>query len=139
MVLISQKDYPEADQPETGAGTLSAQLGSAFKFLDEGEIDMRILGVLMDPKDVPRGMRSLVFLATYAELFEDEAVASLVKNFLHLTVAVRGRGRRDIIRMESVARGGQVDVESEIQRPGWLERNVLNRDWEQKEKEKLGI
>ncbi len=133
------KEYPEADMPEASGGTLSTQLGSAFKFLDEGEIDMRILGVLMDPKDIPRGMRSLVFLSTYAELFDDEAVAALVKNYLHLTVAVRGRGRRDIIRMESVARGGQVDVESEITKPGWLERNVLNRNWEEKEREKIGL
>ena len=133
------EDYPEADLPETGAGTLASQLGSAFRFLDDGEIDMRILGVLMDPEDIPRGMRSLVWLSAYAEVFDDEAVAALVKNYLHLTVAVRGRGRRDIIRMESVARGGSVDVESEIRNPGWVERNLTNRNWEKKEKEKLGV
>jgi len=133
------EDYPEADLLETGAVSLSSQLGSAFSFLDDGEIDMRILGVLMDPEDIPRGMRSLVWLSAYAEVFKDEAVAALVKNYMHLTVAVRGRGRRDIIRMESVARGGAVDVESEIRTPSWMERNITNRKWEEKEREKLGI
>jgi len=133
------EEYPEMDLPETGVSSLSSQLGSAFKYLEEGEIDMRILGVLMDPQDVPKNMRSLVYLLSYADLFDDDAARSLVKNYLHLTVAIRGRGRRDIIRMESVARGGAVDVGEEIQRPGWLERNITNRGWEEKEREKLGL
>lgn len=133
------EDLPEGELPEVGASSLASQLGSSFSFLDEGEIDMRILGVLMDPENIPKGLRSLVYFLTYAQLFKDEAALALAKNYLHLTVAIRGRGRRDIIRMESVARGGAVDVESEIQRPSWLERNVTNRNWEEKEREKLGL
>jgi len=133
------EDYAEADLPETGGASLSSQLGSSFDYLDKGKIDMRILGVLMDPEEHPKSMRSLVYLSAYAEIFDDDAVRTLVDNYLALTVAVRGRGRRDIIRMESVARGGQADVESEIQRPGWLERNITNRRWEDSEREKLGI
>lgn len=133
------EEYPEVDMPETGGSSLSSQLGSAFNFLDEGEIDMRILGVLTDPENIPKGMRSLVYLLTYADLFDDEFARRLVKNYLHLTVAIRGRGRRDIIRMESVARGVAAEVSEEIQQPGWFERNLWNRNWEDKEREKLGI
>ena len=137
--MSGSEDLPEADLPETGGSSLSSQLGSSFNFLNDGEIDMRILGVIMEPQDIPKGMRSLVYLLSYAELFDDEAAFSLVKNYLHCTVGVRGRGRRDIIRMESVARGGQVDVESEIRQPGYWERNLWNRRWEEKEREKLGL
>lgn len=133
------EEYAETDLPETGGASLSSQLGSSFEHLDKGKIDMRILGVLMDPEEHPKSLRSLVYLSAYAEIFDDTVVRALVNNYLALTVAIRGRGRRDIIRMESVARGGQVDVESEIQRPGWMERNITNRKWEEKERENLGI
>ena len=137
--MAEEEDLPEMDMPETETATLAPQLGSSLGHLARGEIDMRILGVLMPPSDIPKYMRSLVYLLTYADLFNDEAVRSMVTNFLHLTVAVGGRGRRDIIRMESVARGGQVNVAEEIQKPGWLARNLWNRDWERKEREKLGL
>lgn len=133
------EEYPEMDLTEIGTSSLAEQLGSASKFLEEGDIDMRILGVLMDPQDIPKNMRSLVYLLAYADLFNDDAAKSLVKNYLHLTVAIGGRGRRDIIRMESVARGGMVDVSKEIQQPGWVERNFTNRNWEEKERERLGL
>lgn len=133
------ESYPEEDLPETGGVSLASQLGSAFGYLDKGKIDMRILGVLMDPDEHPKSIRSLVYLLAYADIFDDEAVKSLVNNYLALTVAIRGRGRRDIIRMESVARGGQADVSEEIRQPGWLERTFWNRRWEEKEREKLGI
>jgi len=133
------EEYPERDLPETGGSSLASQLGSAFKYLDDGKIDMRILGVLMDPEEIPKNMRNLVYLLAYAETFDDDAIQCLVNNYLNLTVAIRGRGRRDIIRMESVARGGTVDVSKEIREPGFWEKNLWNRNWEEKERERLGL
>jgi len=45
---------------------------------------------------------------------------SIIDVIANWSVSIDGRGRRDIIRMEAVSRGGPASVESEISRPGWL-------------------
>ncbi|MBW2672015.1 MAG: hypothetical protein JRD89_01200 [Deltaproteobacteria bacterium] len=123
-----------ATPPEGMAPTspLAPQLGSDADYLGRGQTDMRRLSVITEA-DIPlllyakiRGRKSRVWRTIYDE-------------FLNLRVSVGGRGRRDIIRMEGVSKGGVVNVESEIQKPNWFVRNVLDRDWEKKEREKLGL
>jgi len=132
-------DYPEQDLEDEAGASLANQLGSDSKTLAKGGINMKILTVLTDPKNIPQGMRSLVLLQSYADVFGDKAIGTLVDNYLDLLVSIRGRGRRDLLRAESVRKGGVVDLEPEIEKPGWLERNLWNRRWEDKEKERLGI
>ena len=69
----------------------------------------------------------------------DPHMKRILNTFLVAKISVDGRGRRDAIRGESVMKGGPSGIESEIQRPGWLGRNVLNRDWEKDERRRLGI
>lgn len=117
---------------ETGASvvasSLAPQLGSDMRDVARGQIDMRRLTVI-ENKDIGvllyckiRGRKSRV----WEELYE---------SLINLKVSIGGRGRRDIIRMEAVSRGGPAAVESEIQRPGWFSRNVLDRDWRQQQAE----
>jgi len=133
------EDYPEQDLEDEAGASLANQLGSDSKTLAKGGINMKILTVLTDPKNIPQGMRSVVLLQSYADVFGDKAIGTLVHNYLDLLVSIRGRGRRDLLRAESVRKGGAVDLEPEIEKPGWLERNLWNRRWEEKEKERLGI
>ena len=133
------EDYPEQDLEDDASSSLASQLGTNAKLLAQGKINMKILTVLTDPKNIPRGMRSVVLLQSYADVFEDKAIGTLVSNYLDLLVSIRGRGRRDLLRAESVRKGGVVDLEPEIEKPGWLERNLWNRTWEEKEKERLGV
>ena len=133
------EDYPEQDLEDDSSMSLSSQLGTDSKTLALGKINMKILTVLTDPKNIPQGMRSLVLLQSYADVFGDKAIGTLVYNYLDLLVSIRGRGRRDLLKAEAVRKGGDVDIEPEIQQPGWLERNTWNRRWEDKEKERLGI
>ena len=132
------EDYPEQDLEDEAGSSLASQLGTDSKLLAQGKINMKILTVLTDPKNIPRGMRSVVLLQSYADVFGDKAIGTLVSNYLEFLVSIRGRGRRDLLRAESVRKGGAVDLEPEIEKPGWLERNLWNRTWEEKEKERLG-
>ena len=133
------EDYPKQDLEDEAGASLASQLGTNAKLLAQGKINMKILTVLTDPKNIPRGMRSVVLLQSYADVFGDKAIGTLVGNYLDLLVSIRGRGRRDLLRAESVRKGGAVDLEPEIEKPGWLERNLWNRKWEEKEKERLGV
>lgn len=116
--------------PEIVATTLAPQLGSDRLHLSRGKFDMRKLSVI-EEKDIPlliyaklRGRKSRVWRTIYNE-------------FLCLRVSVGGRGRKDIIRMEGVSKGGLPEIPVELEKPGWLERNIFNRDWKKKLKEEL--
>jgi hypothetical protein len=58
---------------------------------------------------------------------------------MNLSRGIGGRGSRDAIRAESVRHGAAANVEAEIVKPNILARNLWDRDWEKKEKERLGI
>ena len=113
--------------PEVVATTLAPQLGSNAQHLGRGDFDMRKLSVI-EQKDIPlliyakiRGKKSTAWADIYAE-------------FLNLQVSVGGRGRRDIIRMEGVSKGGLPELESPAEsKPGWIERNVFDRSWRKKQ------
>jgi len=129
------------EEHEEDSTSLVTQLGTSNRKTLDGDVDMRLLTVIMDPTEVPTSLRPLLYVLTRADVtihgrpFWD----SLADNALHLFVGVGGRGRRDLIRGEQVSKGGAVNVESEIRTPGWVERNLVRRNWEREEKEKLGI
>ena len=114
------------------ASALAGQLGSEPRYLAQGKHDMRILSVI-EKNDLPmylyaaiRGRKSRAWRTFYDEL-------------LHLNRSIGGRGVRDIIRMEQVSHGGATDISSEINaaKPGWLGRNLTDRNW-QEDAEKEG-
>lgn len=102
---------------------------------------MRILTVLDDRKNLPNTMKNTLYWLVYKDIVHDDKnfAESVIENILSLNVAVRGRGRRDLLRAEAVRKGSDIDVTSEIQKPGWVQRNITRRNWEEDEKEKLGL
>ena len=114
------------------ASKLAGQLGTDERDLALGSYDMRRLTVI-ERRDVG------ILLYAKIRAKKSYAWATIYDDFLNLLVSVGGRGRRDIIRMAAVERGGVASVAEEIQRPSWVARNVYDRDWERKEKERLGI
>ncbi len=133
---MAEEDYQgwerfQSAPPEAGAAivaeSLASQLGSDQSDIDLGRTDMRRLSII-NPSDV-------AFLI-YAKMRARKARVwrMIYDEFLNLKPSVGGRGRRDIIRMEQVSRGGQVSVEGEIIKPGVLARNIYDRDWEQRER-----
>jgi len=111
---------------------LASQLGTDAETLSQSKFDMEILSVT-----TPKQMRALLYFAILGE--KDDTAKALVNHFLRLRVSEGGRGRRDIIRMESVRHGGGISLGEEIEKPNWAARNIWDRNWEEKEKERLGI
>jgi hypothetical protein len=67
------------------------------------------------------------------------AYQRLYRGWMKTHVSIKGRGRVDAIRGEAVMKGQPANIEAEIQKPNWLARNVYDRDYERKEKERLGL
>jgi len=133
-------EYPEQELEEEGV-SLSEQLGSSGTILGKGRIDMRILTDLRNRNKLPNTLKPLLYGLIYNDVVNEDKDfwESAADNLMHLYVAVDGKGRRQLIQAEQVRKGGSVSFEGEIERPNWLARNVYNRNWEEKEKEKLGI
>jgi hypothetical protein len=111
--------------PDMVGQSLAPQLGTDSMDLGMGKTDMRRLTIIP---------RELLMPVMYGEIRSQKSqtwvtVLDVIKNW---SVAIGGRGRRDIIRMEQVSRGGGgVNVEAEIEanKPNWVARNVYDRDW----------
>lgn len=134
-------EYKDENLEEEEGSQLIPQLGTGANKLLGGSYDMRLLTVIRDPTEVPTSVRPLLYVLTRADVtirgkpFWD----SLVDNALHLFVGVDGRGRRDVIRGEQVSKGGSASVESEIKEPGFIQKYITRRNWEEEERKKLGL
>ena len=135
------EEYKEENLPEETGGQLIPQLGTSSRKLGDGTIDMRLLTVIMDPEEVPTSLRPLLYALTRDDVTRRRIPfwQALTDNALHLFVGVGGRGRRDLIRGEQVSRGQPVNVESEIREPGFIQKYITNRNWEQEERNRLGV
>ena len=114
--------------------SLSPQLGTDPIDLEMGRVDMRRLTVLRHNK-----MGAVLYAAVRAK--NSPSWATVLDWYLNMNVGIGGRGRRDIIRMEQVSKGGSVNVEAEIeaQKPtSWAQRNITKRDWKQEAMNELG-
>lgn len=111
---------------------LLANLGTNPLMMDAGEID-DIKFAVLDPKD------QMFVIAADLMGMKDPYMRRIKNTFLKTTVGFGGRGRRDAIRGASVDKGAAASIGEEIQKPGWLERNITNRDWEEKEKKRMGL
>jgi len=136
--MVLNMEDPQAPQwgmmhpPDVVGTALAPQLGTSRRILQKSDVDMRILSVF--EKDI-------IGMLLYAKIKAKKSKVwdLLYDEILHLFVSVGGRGRRDIIRMEIASRGGGANVESEIQKPGWLRRNVTDRGWRDKQIEEKGL
>ena len=100
---------------------LAPQLGSDAEYLAKGKIDMRKLSIIQ-PDDIP------LLLYAYIKGYRkgSKTWQELHDYLLNIFVSVGGRGRKDIIRMEGVSKGG-LPPEPEPEQPGWFSRNILRK------------
>lgn len=112
------------------ATTLAPQLGSDQRDIDAGRTDMRRLTVI-ERDELP------FILYSKLRARKSRAWKLVHDDLLSLLVSVGGRGRRDIIRMEQVSKGVPVNVGDEIVEPGWISRNLTQRNWERNQREAL--
>lgn len=133
-------EYPEQDIDEEGA-SLAEQLGSSGRILGKGRIDMRILTILKNRDKLPNTLKPLLYWLIYDDIVNNDRdfSESAPDNLMHLYNSVDGTGRRQLIQAEQVRKGGSVSFREDIEKPGWLARNLWRRGWEEQEKERLGI
>jgi len=134
--LAEEEGIYSGGMMDTGASVvaskLAEQLGTDPADLGRARFDMRRLTVIRNAD---------IGLLLYAKIKSRKSRVwkTIYDEILNLRVSIDGRGRRDIIRMEAVSRGGTAAVESEITRPGLLARNIYDRGWESKQRQERGI
>lgn len=133
-------EYKEEDMEESESSVVS-QLGTSTRKLAEGDIDMRLLTIIRDPTEVPTSLRPLLYVMTRNDVTVKGQPfwESLADNALHLFVGIDGRGRKDLLRAEQAKQGQAVSVESEIKEPGFIQKYITRRNWEDEERRKLGL
>ena len=114
--------------------SLAPQLGTDPVDMELGRIDVRRLTIISRDK-LPALMYGSIRART------SPTWKLIMNSFLNYQISIGGRGRRDIIRMEQVSKGGSADVQAEIEaaKPeSWVQRNFTKRNWREEEKERLG-
>lgn len=117
--FLSAQNFPITGSVIT-AEKLSPQLGSSPEVLAKGKFDMRLLSAIGK-----RQLMALVFL--YQRGKKVPFYRDFVDNYLSFTVSVNARGRKDLIKMQSVTSGAPPEPPPE--QPGWWGRNVTQRNW----------
>lgn len=130
---------PDKPTPATASETLLMQLATDPTYLAKRGIDMSRMGVITDPENMPESVRNWVWWDLYAELFNSRFARLMHDRGLSHTIGIGGRGRVDAIKAASVAQGGSVHTEADIIKPNWVVRNIIDKDWEAKERQRLGV
>lgn len=115
------------DSSSMVAGELAKQLGTDGVVLARGETDMRRFSNLSAEAMIP-----LIYCEIRGK--RNKAFGKIFNSYLNLVVSNEGRGRRDIIRMQQATLGGNANVGEEIQKPGWVGRNITQRDWKDEQR-----
>ena len=130
--------YEENEQKPSASEALLMQIGTDPNELMNG-VNMARMGVIQDSENVPESYRNWVYWDLRAKLFGSRFAHVLHKSGLDHTVGVGGRGRIDTIKAASVGLGGNASTEADIIKPQWHVRNIMDRDWEAKERDRLGL
>ena len=131
--------YEEKEARTTASDILLMSLGIDPNDLADGKINMSRMGVIQDSENVPESFRGWVYWELCYRLLGDEFAGAMHDIGLDHTVGIGGRGRIDAIKAASVALGGQANTEADIIKPHWVTRNILDKDWEAKERARLGL
>ena len=130
--------YEENEPRSSTSEVLLMQLGTNPADLMDG-VNMARLGVIQDSQNIPESFRGWIYWALCAELLGDEFARAMHDIGLDHTVGIGGRGRVDVIKGASVGQGGPATTEADIIKPGWITRTITDRNWESKERERLGL
>lgn len=129
----------EEKTPTPTSDTLLIQLGTNPADLSIDGVDMSRLGIITDSDQKPEEFRNYVWWDLRYRLFGSRFAKYLHDSGLNHSVAVGGRGRVDLIKAASVAQGGPVYTEADIINPNWIIRNIIDKKWEVKERQRLGL
>jgi len=122
-----RQTMPEEEAIDTGgtivAQNLSPQLGTNPTELAKGGFDMRRLSII----DI-KLQAALAYFSWRGK--KVKFWNHIVEYYLNSAPSVGGVGRRQLIQMQQATTPGAA-VTEELEKPGWLQRNILNRDWKE--------
>ena len=125
--------------PSSTSDALLIQLGTNPTDLSTDGVDMSRLGIITDSSQIPEEFRNYIWWDLRARLFNSRFAKTLHDSGLSHSIAIGGRGRVDLIKAASVAQGGPVHTEADIIKPNWFVQKILDRNWEEKERQRLGL
>jgi len=131
------------------AESLSPQLGSDATKLADGRFDMRRLSILTEPLQAALAYFSWRGKNVYARKKTKNGDRKLVRRgvrfwghiedwYLNTSPSVKGTGRRQLIEMQRASTGGGPPIMPPEEKPGWVGRNVTQRDYKRKWEEEHG-
>lgn len=125
--------YNEAEDPsKVISDVLAPQLGTDPFDLSTG-VDMRRLSHI-----TPDMASALVYCSVRGS--KNRAFRKVFNAYLNILVSVDGRGRKQIIQMQLASKGNSsLNIKEDINKPGWISRNITNRDWEKEQRERMNI
>ena len=128
-----------SEEESTGVGLIQ-NLGTSPIDMATGHIDDDLFSVLTPQEFIfSLWLRHKVGPESPEGKAKRPAYQRLYRGWMKTHVSIKGRGRVDAIRGEAVMKGQPANIEAEIQKPNWLARNIYDRDYERKEKERLGL
>lgn len=116
-------------QEVTAEGELAGQLGTDKTTLVKGKFDMRRLS-----KINPIEKAWISFFMLEPEEEGGDYFREFCENYLNLSVSEDGWRTNKMIQMVAGSKGAP-SVGDLMKRPGWLSRNLMQRDWEKKAEE----
>jgi len=123
-----RETVPEEEEVLAGgtivAQNLSPQLGTDAKDLAKGGVDMRRLSVI-DNK-LQAAIAYFSWRGKKVRFWNH-----IVEQYLNTSPSIGGLGRRQLIQMQSASSG--IQPTEEVEKPGWLARNITNRSWRERE------
>jgi len=129
-------------EDESGGISLVDQLGTAPGMLQRGELDIVKTAVLLDAQDLPDMFHPIAYLLTRHRLSGSRWCYETASTILQLSVAIRGRGRADLIRGEQAKRSISIEPEPKITSPSLYQRlrkAVKRRKSYEEEMRELGL
>ena len=63
---------------------------------------------------------------------DEPALRELAESTMNTSVSIGAQGRRDLIKMEEVSKGGRSTENIDKKQPGILARNIWDRSWRRK-------
>lgn len=124
----------QEEKRATASDTLLMQLATDPTELASEGTDMSRLGIINE-----EDFRIWVYMDLRGRLFNSNFFRVLHDRGLSHTVGVGGRGRVDTLKAANVAQGGSVNTEADLIRPNWMVRNIMDKDWERRQRQELDL
>lgn len=124
-----------SQEPEraTATETLLLQLATDPIHLARKGVDLSRLGVIREEEE-----RGLIW-AKMRYKMGSRWFGWLHETVLNHSVGRGGRGRIDTLKGASVSLGGAVNTEADLVKPNWVVRNIIDKNWEERQRMELGL